>query len=367
MKRNILMICAFVALLQTSVGSTEKPVVTVKKTPSESMKTKVTKPLIKGTLREAIKKCEKLCKVPITVEWPVLKATGVKEKTKILVKATQATVEQLLDLVLIQAATRGHPLAWFIDGDEIRVTTQVRVLYRHRLPIPKPLRKRTGKTTKEPVRKARPGVLREINFEEIKLVNVIDFLRDVSSVSIHVNWRALQMLNVDRNTPVTIKAKKITIAKMLDLLTDDLSANQDKFNRVYWVVDGGIVRISTGTALNNRLKVKVFDVGDLLMIVPNFVAPRIDFSDTSLGSDGDSRSGSSSAFGDDDDDDDDEDDETPAEQRQRIRESLIGVIRDAIGEDMWQPQGKGSIRIVRNKLIISQTLLGFKLLEQANR
>ena len=57
--------------------------------------------------------------------------------------------------------------------------------------------------------------------------------------------------------------------------------------------------------------------------------------------------------------------ESAAAQRQRTREALIGVIKDAIGQDMWQPLGKGSIRIVRNKLIISQTLLGFKLLDQA--
>ena len=32
---------------------------------------------------------------------------------------------------------------------------------------------------------------------------------------------------------------------------------------------------------------------------------------------------------------------------------------------MWEPTGKGSINILRTKLIITQTPLGFKLLEES--
>jgi hypothetical protein len=42
-------------------------------------------------------------------------------------------------------------------------------------------------------------------------------------------------------------------------------------------------------------------------------------------------------------------------------------LKDSIGEDMWKPDGKGSISILNGKLVISQTLLGFKLMETAGR
>jgi len=34
---------------------------------------------------------------------------------------------------------------------------------------------------------------------------------------------------------------------------------------------------------------------------------------------------------------------------------------------MWEPDGKGSIKVVGNKLVITQSLLGFKLMEKALR
>ena len=50
-----------------------------------------------------------------------------------------------------------------------------------------------------------------------------------------------------------------------------------------------------------------------------------------------------------------------------VKEGLIAIIKASIGEDMWQDQGKGSIRIFGNRLIISQTTLGFKLLDKSLR
>ena len=105
----------------------------------------------------------------------------------------------------------------------------------------------------------------------------------------------------------------------------------------------------------------MYDVADLLTIVPHFKGPRISLEQTGgageSGGDifedagGDSREGG----------------ETRAEMRRTARQNLIGIIQEAIGEEMWQPQGTGSIRLLGGKLLISQTQLGFKLLEMAIR
>ena len=60
-----------------------------------------------------------------------------------------------------------------------------------------------------------------------------------------------------------------------------------------------------------------------------------------------------------------EDRDSRAVQRKEIRDTLIKTIKEAIGEDMWTPTGKGSIKMIGNRLVISQTLLGFKLLEES--
>ena len=47
-----------------------------------------------------------------------------------------------------------------------------------------------------------------------------------------------------------------------------------------------------------------------------------------------------------------------------MQETLITTIKESIGEEMWQPEGKGSIKLLRNNLIITQSLLGFKLMRE---
>ena len=205
----------------------------------------------------------------------------------------------------------------------------------------------------------------------MKLSNVISFIRDVSGVSVHVNWRSLQLAGITRDTPVTLKARNVTVAQVLNLITEDLSPGLDKFSRVYWIVDGGIVRVATGSTFNQQLRTRTFDVGDLLLIVPNHDAPALDFGTDRNNDQNRNSDNGNSIFDDNNDDNDDNndnnDEESLAQQRRKIRESLTQAIKDAIGEDMWQPQGKGSIRIFRKQLIVSQTLLGFELLRRAGK
>jgi len=58
--------------------------------------------------------------------------------------------------------------------------------------------------------------------------------------------------------------------------------------------------------------------------------------------------------------------ETAAETREQTKNALQKIITDSIGEEMWiDGGGKGSVRYFRNKLIISQTKLGYMLMKQA--
>ena len=58
--------------------------------------------------------------------------------------------------------------------------------------------------------------------------------------------------------------------------------------------------------------------------------------------------------------------ESAAETRTRTKNSLEKIITDSIGEEMWiTGGGKGSVRFFRNKLIISQTRLGYMLMKNA--
>ena len=355
MTRTILVIVVCAALLPLASSAAEKA---DKPLPADqALQREVERFSFDGPVKQALEQFEKLAGVEIWVDWSSVGRTGVKPGAKVSLKAPKARVEQLLDLTLSQVAKEGSPLAWYIDENVVHVTTQMRVLYREWAPMMQP-------TTQRAVR---PAPVREFKFDNTPVERVIDFLRDLSGANFSVNWASLEQAGIARDTPITLKVQNVSIARMLDLVMEQLSAGRGKFDSVYWIIDRGVVSIATGNAFNNKQIVRMYDVADLLMVIPNRPRPELASAAGPSGRNKGADSGSrehSDLFADDRGDRRTEG-ESAAAQRQRTEETLINVIKDAIGQEMWQPLGKGSIRIVRNKLIVSQTPLGFKLLEQA--
>ena len=359
-------VCALIALvLPCSVLLAAQP---EKKRlpPIEAMKRALDRPAISGRVFLAFEQFRKLVGVRMEINISALAAAGVKESDKVAVKAPKATGEQLLDIILAKLAKPGRPLAWYIDGNTIHVTTQSLVLNRKRLPVQRKFRLSSGIPAPAPKTSAPPAArpprrLSVFDFDETPAEDVFGYLRRVSKLNIHVNWASLELIGVDRDKPITLKASKVSLRQVLNLVADQLSGSLDKMERVYWVVDDGVVTIATGSALNSKMRTRVYNVADLLAVVPNFKAPSVSISDRSA-----NQSSGDSSFGD-DDSDEDEDAESRAEQRQRQQDTLIEIIRNSIGEEMWQPIGKGSIRLLGNQMIISQSLLGFKLMEETSR
>ena len=303
----------------------------------------------------------KLSGLPIRADWPGLELVGITKETPVTLRTDALPLSKLLDLTLDTIAPKRSPLSWYLSSGTVHVTTQMRAVLRNRYRIPALARPAV------PRKLAPARGIRELNFTRQPLHLVLGFLRDLSGENFHINWRALEAVGITRDTPITVQARGISIARALDLVLDQLNVGRDRYSSVYWLVSDGMVKISTGEAFNRTTKVRIYDVADLLMVVPNFKGPRINLSSSSNVSNNTSNTGIG-LFGDDDDDDDDNaEEESPSQQREKLKEALIETIKMSIGEDMWAPQGKGSIKFLRDKLVIAQTPLGFKLLEQAFR
>jgi hypothetical protein len=225
--------------------------------------------------------------------------------------------------------------------------------------------------TTRPVNPAVAKTAAKIDFSDTALSSVLDFLRDVSGTNMHVNWHSLEAAGITKDTPISLKATDVSVAKSLNMVLEQINSGKSKMDSVYWIVDDGVVTVATGTAINSTLTTKVIDVGDLLLTVPTFVGPRIDMSaanqstgssgtGTGTSGQGGGQGGNNSVFG---TTTNTQTEESPADAKKRMQESLVKIIKDSIGEDMWAPDGKGSISFLGTKLVISQTQLGFKLLE----
>lgn len=319
--------------------------------------------VVKMPLLRALAHYVELSGLRIQPDWTGLEIAGVSKETPVTVKVRNLPFEKVLDLTLDTIGRKGRPLSWYVSGGKVHITSQRRAILSQRYRIgPRAL---SGTVRRAPVARAR--AVREFNFAGIALKDVLEFLRELSGQNFHVNWRSMEAVGITRDSPVTLKARGISVAKALDLVLDGVNGSRDRFSSVYWIVDDGIVKVATGEVFNRTTKVRILDVTDLLMVVPNFKAPRINRLESSNNG---NNSGNGGLFGDDDDDDgrnddDDGEGESTRERRERVKQDLMDTIKMAIGEDMWAPIGKGSIKYLRNKLVISQTPLGFKLLEEA--
>lgn len=346
---------------------------------AKAMQRTLVEPKLAGTVLKVLQQFRSLSGVRLEVNVRALAGAGVKESDRVSLKAPKATSAQLLDMLLARLAKHGKPLGWYVDGDTVHVTTQAEVFARKSLSSSRSMalprrRPPTGLGTRLAMRpttrrSSSPGP-RKFSFDETPAEDVFNQLRHSGKINIFVNWSSLEQVGIDRQKPITLKASGISLRRVLDMVTDKLSGSLGKMQRVYWVLDGGVVTVATGEALNTRLRSKVFDVADLLAVVPNFEATDVSLSTSATGTNSNGSS-SQSAFGNNNNSSDNnngnQDQQDISSLRQTKQDTLIEIIKNSIGQDMWQPVGKGSIRLLGKKLVISQTLLGFKLLAETSR
>jgi hypothetical protein len=318
------------------------------------------KAVMGGKLSEVLVQFGQLIDVPVIANWPDLQATGVKRSTNVAVRVgKKISAEKLLSMILMRVAKKGSPLSWYESNGVLVVATQRTVLGRKtRVHV-------TAKKTKDRDRRITSTALRTHSFKNEPLKDVIEFYRNLTGVNFHVSWKSLQNVSIDNEEPITLIAKGISISRALDMITAQLSEGKDKYESVYWMIDRGVVTITSGHALNTTSVVTMHQVGDLLFSPPNFKGPRLGRSTKGAGDQSSSEMGlfdpASTSGG-----DSTEEGESAAETREKTKSALEKIIIDSIGEEMWIPGGgKGSVRFFRNNLIISQTRLGYMLMKKA--
>jgi Flp pilus assembly secretin CpaC len=231
--------------------------------------------------------------------------------------------------------------------------------------------------------------LKEITADAQGLEKVLNFLRDNMGANIFVNWTALQAVQVDRNTPVSLSLKEVSFRKALTTILSQAGGTEASLG---YTIDDGIITISTKEDLQSSKYqlVKVFDIRDMLVVQdPNIQAPKMSLNSSGGGGGGyggggggvggggggfgggggggfgggggggfgggggggggglfsDTSRNTSSTGG------------TEA-QRQQAVNSLIDTIKSTVASDTWKDSGGtiGSIRELNGQLIINQTV-----------
>ena len=145
--------------------------------------------------------------------------------------------------------------------------------------------------------------LPEMSFDAIGFADVIDFIRDVTGSNITVNWQALEGAGIDRNAPITMKLRDVTLEQVLRQLLRQAGGGTVQ---LAFSLDGNIIVISTVEESHGRPR--SYDVTDLM-------------AESSKGAE------------------------------------LKKVVMDNVAPSSWEEAGgtNGTINILGNKLIISTT------------
>jgi len=180
----------------------------------------------------------------------------------------------------------------------------------------------------------------QLDFDEIRFTDVVQYLRDVTGAGIHVKWNALMPVGVNRDTPVTLHLPDRTLEQVLKLLLEDLG----DVNPLAYTVENGVIKISTQDDLRTNVITRVYDIQDLIFPVPDFVGPRVDVAEA-LGDSGEDAGGGFLA----------ELEEGDAEPtRAEMIEELEDAIRSNIDATSWTG-GEANIQESRGQFIITQT------------
>jgi hypothetical protein len=101
----------------------------------------------------------------------------------------------------------------------------------------------------------------QMRFDGKPLVNVFEAIRTDTGQNVFVNWRALKQARVTRNLPVTTDLSSLTLAEALDKLLAEVGGSQE---RLGYVVDDGVITVSTQKDLARNTITRVYDVRELL-------------------------------------------------------------------------------------------------------
>jgi hypothetical protein len=118
-------------------------------------------------------------------------------------------------------------------------------------------------------RQALNTTLPEVRFDNISITDAIDFVRDVTNVNIHVNWKALEAAGIGKDTTLNIRLRSVPMRKVLGLILSEAGSG----NLLTYYIDQNVIEVTTREIADKQLITKVYPVDDLIMDIPDFDQP----------------------------------------------------------------------------------------------
>lgn len=196
----------------------------------------------------------------------------------------------------------------------------------------------------------------EVLFDQTPARDVFNWWATRVDVPMVIDWDGMALEGINPEQGITLDLKTVPARILLDVLMRQASPDVE----LIYEVTPWYVQVMTKRQANRYPVLRVYDVSDIVMRVPNFNnAPSFDLnealSNTNSGGSGNSGGGgggsSGGLFTDDNEDDGEDEDPTKAERG----ESIAELIRETIEPGIWQENGGAyaSVRFYDGRLIVN--------------
>ncbi len=114
-----------------------------------------------------------------------------------------------------------------------------------------------------------------IELNETRLEDVMKFVVDQTGIDTEIFWKTDSADGLDKETLVSLPIKGMTALEMLDKVMEVTADGQ--IENSWQMTNRGVMQIGPKSRLNKFKRVQIYDISDLLLIVPiNDDAPQVD-------------------------------------------------------------------------------------------
>ncbi len=200
--------------------------------------------------------------------------------------------------------------------------------------------------------------LPEVQIVEQPFEQVVEWLSELTRMSIVVRWQTLEDAGIDRDASVSIKARNLRFSQVLWLLMNQVGGSDIQ---LAYRASGTLLVLSTEEDLGKEMITKVYDVSDLLLSIPR--AARTQAFDVTQGlgqggqGGGGGGGGGQGMFQQNQQNQQNQNEDVQNQDNLQI-ETLMEIIRDTVEPDSWRENGgQGSVTAFRRLLIVHNTIL----------
>ncbi len=149
-----------------------------------------------------------------------------------------------------------------------------------------------AETPDQEIRQALQTRIGEVTFQEAPLDQVLEWLNEFMQVNLHVQWRRLEDIGIERGTPIDMNLRDVSAECVLRLVVDEFP----EVDVDYEILDNVLI-ISSREALQRRATTRVYDVRDVLRAIAAEVVPAPGYRTTGMVGDAASPSGAMGTSG----------------------------------------------------------------------